>query len=244
MTSTAFAAAPNDYDAVADEYYDSGLHPTTANLGEASKLIASHWLPIFTPTARRVYEVGAGRSFAAEWMWQHRLPLQRLTITDCSSRMLRYSSHWEASGAAAVLADAEHLPISDGSQDLVVALLGDPYNNPAFWLEVQRVLVVGGRVIFTTPTYEWARAYRAHAGDAASVAIFELGNGRQLAMPSHILPRKEQDQLIGRNGLMVETVAEVSADEIQPPLSPKLAVASASGLPVVRGYLARKTTCG
>ena len=242
MTSTALAAAPDDYDAVADEYYDSVLHPTTANLGGASKLIASRWLPIFTTTARRVYEVGAGRSFTAEWMWRHRVPLERLTITDCSSRMLAHSSPWAASGAATALADAEQLPIGDASQDLVVALLGDPYNNSAFWLEVQRVLVVDGRVIFTTPTYEWARAYRAYAGDAASVAIFELGKGRQLAMPSHVLPREEQEQLIGRNGLMVEAVAEVYADQIPPPLSPKLTVASASGLPVVRGYLARKTT--
>ena len=74
--------------------------------------------------------------------------------------MLAYSAAWFRRGARPVIADALRLPIRSACFGLVVASLGDAYNDPQFWSEVSRVLQPGGVVLFTTPSFEWAVSFR------------------------------------------------------------------------------------
>ena len=126
------------------------------------------------------------------------------------------------------------------SQDVVVALLGDPYNNVAFWAEVGRVLAIGGRVIFTSPSYEWARQYRNAVKDIRSRAVFDVVDGRRISLPSMVMAPEEQVEIISQHGLQVLETAGTFGHEIRSPHSPKIWAAVAEGLPIVSGYLARK----
>ena len=95
--------------------------------------------------------------------------------------MLEHSRVWERMGATLVVAASNQLPLADSSVQRVVASLGDPYNEPSFWTESKRVLEPDGLVIFTTPSHEWAFAFRRDPspGSGASRAEFVLRNGHR-----------------------------------------------------------------
>jgi len=140
-----------------------------------------------------------------------------------------------------MLGDAEAMPIPSGSISVVVSSLGDSYNSPGFWRETSRILKRGGLALFTTPSYEWAVAYRGECGEDFAYAKFELANGRKVRVPSMIYSADEQIRLIESSGLRVEEInhipiAALDLDE----LSPKLSVVKESKSNVVTGYLARK----
>jgi SAM-dependent methyltransferase len=151
--------------------------------------------------------------------------------------MLAYSDEWRLAGAHLVLADACSLPFPDGSIDVIVASLGDPYNLPAFWGEVARVLRSGGRALFTAPASEWATRFR--APECLDAAEFIRRDGTILLMPSPVLTEQEQISMFAEAGLAFEEVQTFSAVDLGSTPAPKLLCLD-EGEPVLRGYVVRR----
>jgi hypothetical protein len=230
------------YDRVAPEYYDRERHPTCANFREATAQVLSSWLPRNLDDNEWISEVGAGKSLVAEALAQRPKCLDRLVILDSSRVMLRYSKQWLQFGAHLILGRVDALPLREASMSLLIAPVGDPYNEPAFWSEVHRVLPRGGRALFTTPSYAWALAFRSNGGsEGMRQAEFELRDGRLVTVPSFVCSVDEQVDMIATAGLRVEKITEVPLSGLGTPrVSPKLITKEGPRLSVLTAYSVRK----
>jgi hypothetical protein len=131
--------------------------------------------------------------------------------------------------------------LPSNSVGLLVSSLGDPYNVRQFWIEVNRVLQPGGAALFTTPSYEWARAFRGADEDALSVAEFELASGDRVYLPSFILSEGEQVRLMEVSGLCVREVTQVAMSALDSQhLSPKLLLGRGPDASILTGFIAQK----
>jgi SAM-dependent methyltransferase len=196
-----------------------------------------------TPTGSTTCEVGAGKSLVAELRIKHGRSLKQLLITDQSSKMLEYSRQFEVAGATLRVATAGDLPLPSDSIEWLVASLGDPYNTETFWTETVRVLKRGGKAVFTTPAYDWAKCFRdVNDNDAGfKEAEFELIDGRRVRLPSFIYSEENQVDLVEKHGLIVNEVCHVTiADLKAEPLSPKLCLQRGPAGSVVSGFLITK----
>jgi ubiquinone/menaquinone biosynthesis C-methylase UbiE len=232
-------ASDSAFDVLASEYYDSDLHPTCSNFRTGSMLLLSRWI---VDGRQDLCDVGCGNSVLAEIVGNHSWQPASLLLTDSSAAMLEHSRGCERLGAKLMIAQADELPFPDCSIDLLVASLGDPYNEASFWREARRVLRKDGCVVYSTPSPEWASSFRGGLGRAESNrAEFVLADGRKTWIPSIIYPEPVQRQMIESAGLNVEDVKGVSIQELTGVrLSPKLSVLHSPSSPVVSGYLARK----
>jgi SAM-dependent methyltransferase len=187
----------DSYEIVASEYYDESKHPTCADFRDGSASLLRKVLTTFRPWTRVLCETGCGNSLLCE-LFLNGYPhpdLRQINLVDYSPTMLRYSTdRWTHSCVTAHVCDARDLPVVSGSVDVLVASLGDPYNDHSFWAEVGRVLAPDGIAIFTTPSYDWATAFRSE--NQQSVAQFQLEGGRLAQLPSLILSPDEQSELI------------------------------------------------
>lgn len=227
--------SPGSYHELADEYYDTGRHPTCANFREGSILLVERWLDGRNGLPIPRWDVGAGDSVLAEVLAGRGIALEGTTALDESPSMLAHSQKWASQGVRLVVGKAESIPAEDGSAAVVLASLGDPYNTDEWWLEVARALSPGGVCLFTTPTHEWAQGFR--DGGAPDVAEFELADGRKVLVPSIVRPPAEQVRQIERAGLHVDAVEHVTRGELRrSSLSPKLMVLEDDDAPVVRSY--------
>jgi SAM-dependent methyltransferase len=227
------------YDAVAEEYYDPVQHPTCANFSELSSHYLSRRIQDHGHNAKRILEVGAGRSTVAPILNRQLLPLERLTLLDQSAGMLEYSRPWAKHGSHLVVRDACDTGFADDSFDLIVSALGDPYNCYAFWREVARLLVPTGICLFTTPASEWSMRFRPL--DTMSHAEFLTAAGVKVFVPSTILDHDEQVNVVSSVGLRVIEAEGLSATQLSTTRSPKLMVSDKTiGLPIVRGFTFQK----
>lgn len=230
------------YEMLATEYYDSTRHPTCANFRQASYSILKKWLQLLLSQNGDVCEVGSGRSIIAELMSQHGHIIDNLFLVDSSPSMLAYSNHGSIHGAKLILGNAEALPIPSDSIAAVVSSLGDPYNSPHFWRETSRILKRGGLALFTTPSYDWAVAYRGESRDTFTSAEFQLADGRLVQVLSLIYSIDEQIRLVESSGLSVEEVSQVPVSVLDmEQLSPKLKTVREFKSSVVTGYIVRKS---
>ncbi len=182
-------------------------------------------------------EVGVGKSLLAP-AWRARGGRAGdLILVDSAPAMLAYSDEWRSAGARLVLADACSLPFQDGSVDILVASLGDPYNLPSFWHEVARVLRSGGSALFTTPAHEWATRFR--APDRRGAAEFVRRDGAVMLMPSSVPSYEEQIAMFVEAGLILGEVQAFSARDLETTPAPKL-LCVGEGEPVLRGYVVRR----
>jgi SAM-dependent methyltransferase len=219
------------YDKIADEYYDASAHPTCANFRYASRIVLGGWADAIRFPA---CDVGAGDSLLCEVLADNHTSLAGVSVVDDSPRMLAYSAKWAELGAHLVHGAAQTLPFGSGSMATITCCLGDPYNDRRLWSEMARVLEPGGHCIYTTPSFEWAREFRARHSDPVDTAVFVLRDGSVVGTPSHVLSESEQIQRFREVELDAKDVRKVSGQEIQLPLSPKLAGYEG---PVVTGYL-------
>jgi hypothetical protein len=213
------------YEHVAREYYDVRAHPTSHNLNRLSRLFIERRFP--EPwDGRRTLEVGAGASSVAALLHARGYGLEGLRITDSSPAMLRHSARWRADGATLDVCDASATGAADGAYDILVAGLADPFNTPAFWAEAGRVLAVGGRALFTTPSFEWSTRYRDAAGDEAQTAEFVLTDGHRIGLPSLVTPFEAQMAMCEAAGFAVVAFESLGAHDLHPAeaLSPKVEV--------------------
>jgi len=228
---TAVKSWLSSYSEIATEYYDERRHPTCANFRAASAFILRTWLRSFLKRNSVIVETGAGASVALELIQDLRVPAA-LIVSDRSPAMLN-QRHEFISGTCLV-SDAEQLAVRSASVDAILASLGDPYNTSTFWRECSRVLRPGGRVFFTTPSFEWARSFRNESGAPPMAAEFELADGRALFVPSLVLSPTEQVALIRSAGLNVGQERHVDCEVIpRTRRSPKLRTGA-----IVSGYLA------
>ena len=229
------------YELVAREYYDAQRHPTCANFRDGSRILFRRWLKFFDSRSQ-ICEIGAGKSLLAEVLSEEHCALDTLILVDESPSMLAYSEAWRQDGVKLDLAPATALPYASESFDVVVSCLGDPYNTTSFWIEAHRVLRSGGKCFFTTPSYDWAAAYREVTNtDSMHNSEFELKDGSRVCLPSHIYAEHEQVQLIQSAGLTVSQVLNVSVKELPDKnLSPKLVLSRGPMASVVSGYVVLK----
>lgn len=226
------------YEDVASEYYDSRRHPTSANFREASQYFLRSWLDSLLDTSGWMVEVGAGDSLVAQELGRRRLPMNRLLVTDSSGLMLSYSDRWRKDGVVLTLSDANRLALKSSSAGSIVSILGDPYNESRFWNEVRRVLRPGGLALFTTPSFEWASAYREATKSDPGLAEFELRDGRRRQLASRILTPEEQISEVESAGLTVKEVSEVPMRCLRGPLSPKILCLRGPESSLVTGFVA------
>jgi methyltransferase family protein len=232
------------YEVLAPEYYDPVRHPTCANFRLASQQLIRPWLEKHSD-GRAICEIGAGMSVVADLLLEMQLPLGNLYLTDSAQSMLKHSEKWAVGGASSIVAEASALPFATSAFGLCVSSLGDPYNVSSFWSELARVISANGYAIFTTPSYEWASRYRSNgSGDAnGAVAEFILSDGRTIHVPSLIYSRPDQVAMIARGHLMeVMDFREITFSQLPAAsISPKLLVTRELDLPIMAGYLMRRT---
>lgn len=234
-------AAATSYEVVAGEYYSAERHPTCANFREASRMLFRRWLGSVRDESP-VCEVGAGKSIVAELLAEANRSLSALTLTDESELMLDYSRTWGSVGVKFRISSGFALPFTRSSFDVVVSCLGDPYNTVPFWTEVHRVLRSNGTCFFTTPSWEWAKAFR-NVGDVKSMhtSVFELADGSEISLPSYIYPEEEQVLLVESVGFAVSEISHVViADLAGLRLSSKLLAGRGPDANVVTGFIAKR----
>jgi SAM-dependent methyltransferase len=233
----------SSYDEVADEYYDRKRHPTCSNFNYLSRLYIGSKLSGLD-AASTVVEVGAGDSSVAPLIQTQGRSLTNLVITDASLGMLRHSRKWEPFGATVHICDATSMHSADASIALVVAGLGDPYNTPEFWKEIHRILMPGGQVIFTVPSFEWAVRFRGTVNPVSACgAEFELRDGRTVLVPSFVYPLERQIEMIENAGNIVINFEALDANALGiEPRSPKIDVFSGQLLSLIWGFVACKVS--
>ncbi len=229
----------SEFDPVASEYYDPLLHPTCRNLRDGS-LKAVKALISESVKVERYLEIGAGRS-VLEDIPPLREIVEEVVINDESEEMLKYSEALTTEGADLVCGDFRTIEFSHGGFDLVLASLGDAYNDEPSWRRIGELLRAGGICIFTTPSHAWSYPYRTeHQGGRYDVARFTLGSGSIIDLESRILPELDQARLVQSLGLQVRLTVGVYRSSLLEPISPKLDVQESALIPLVTGYLVTK----
>ena len=240
MTSRASEPRGADaYESVATEYYDAVKHPTCANFRLASELFLRPRILRLGGSRSRWCEVGCGDSLAASLAVDLAKPLANILLTDGSLAMLRYSDRWVELGATAMVANATQLPTGSSVVDLLIASLGDAYNVPSFWHEVERILSTAGLCLFTSPSQAWAHAFR-NGHPLHDQADFEVG-GTLVRLPSYIYGDDDQLGMITASGLEVVEQAVVTIGDLGGAvLSPKLIPLRGPNAAVVSGWVVRR----
>lgn len=230
------------YEELAQEYYDPFRHPTCANFRQASALLFSRCSSHLPFDLGWSCEIGPGRSLLAEFRALGKFSARELLLIDSSRSMLEHSKIYSSPQQIGIIGEATALPLKDDSVEFVASFLGDPYNVPEFWHEVYRVLKTGGKLVFTTPSYDWASTFRAGLSlEEQASAEFLLSSGRKVLVPSFILPEKKQRELIASANFHILDFAGVQVSDLgDEPLSPKLMVKGSKELVVVTGYLCEK----
>jgi SAM-dependent methyltransferase len=180
----------NAYERVAYEYYDRTLHPTCANLRDASWHGFSKMAAAFFRDDDDFCEVGSGDGMLGKMPKAGR----RIVSADPSPAMLGRNL------GRVIQAEASDLPFADESFDGVFGSLADPYNQPAFYNEAWRVLRKGGRLLFSVPDVRWVRFNQRREGVTEPVAILRLSDGTSVSLSSHVYEIEEQIDLLRTAG--------------------------------------------
>src|ERR1700730_6849973 len=175
------------YEDLAREYSAPSRHPTCANFRQASAILFRKWSSSLASGLYWSCEIGPGKSLLAEFMSLGEFRSARLLLIDSSPSMLEHSKAFSVPGQTPIIGAATALPLKQDSTDFVASFLGDPYNVSKFWREVFRVLKPGGQFFFTTPSYEWASAFReGSVPGMQTTAEFVLADGRRIFVPSFV----------------------------------------------------------
>lgn len=194
---------PVGYDVLAQEYYDDS-HRTSRNFDETT---ASYFResPVKPPSHGGILEAGSGRGRANEFLgW----PSSRVIHLDSSRRMLRLDDRAEC--RARVQGDARQLPFADRFIDASCAFLYDAFNTPAFYDELSRVLKPGGIFVGTLPHPVWGEALRESMGICIDRAVFQVNDGSEVSVPSHLLYEPKLRSWMASCGFKAERIESVT----------------------------------
>ena len=221
-------------DSLAHEFYDTALHPTTANFRELSLALMRNWCQNAVIPDMFI-EIGSGRSVALDV--NEFADIDGVCI-DHSREMLKYSRNGHL---LLLVADAARLPLRTKSVSLVLVSLGAPFNVAEFWSEAHRILGRGGEVWFTAPSFAWSSMFRAGtAGLAHERATFAV-QGAKVELPSLTYTRDRQAAMIHSSGLVVAEVCDAPLSWLEMDRrSPSLGGLS-ENTAVITGYRCRRT---
>ncbi len=226
------------YEPLAQEYYDTELHPTCAAFREASEIILDKFFIDFPLQSNRCAEVGAGKSMLLPALWARKMSASEVWLIDNSPSMLEHSSALEGPNIRRALCSAADIAKLGVEFDIIVCSLGDPYNTKEFWKAIRQSLSPSGRCLFTTPSYEWASRFRlSQEGEKKGQALFKNRFGRAVYVPSIVLGYLEQERLVQSQGLEIEIVLGVPTSGLSR-VPPKLQEMSLKD-PIVSGYVVR-----
>lgn len=181
----------SSYGRVAAEYYDTELHPTCHNLRVGSEFGLHQVFAALTAVSARYLELGAGASLAEHATFND----ATVVCVDLNMGMLAHST----TGLFAV-ADAFRLPSPAAVFDGVFGSLIDPFNLPALYAEVRRVLRPGGRFAFTVPDVTWVRHNQVADRLPPHSAGITLQTGETVVLPSYVWSYDEQENHLREAG--------------------------------------------
>ncbi|MFD1217043.1 malonyl-ACP O-methyltransferase BioC [Microbulbifer celer] len=144
-------SAPLDKSAVARAFgraaasYDAAAHLQRAVCRQLLSSAEAGWQP------RRILDLGSGTGYGSELLRQ-RFPEAEIIALDIAPQMLAYARNHRPRADGYVAADAENLPLADGSFDLVYSsfALQWCYRLPHLFAEIRRILSVDGRALIST----------------------------------------------------------------------------------------------
>ena len=117
-----------------------------ADVGDSQRMLAAALGALAVTAPARVLDVGTGTGQAAAMLCE-RYPSAEIDAVDASPAMIeRARAKPELSRVRFAVADGGHLPFADGSIDLAVSLLVQPFEH-----ELHRVLAPGGWALFCYP---------------------------------------------------------------------------------------------
>jgi SAM-dependent methyltransferase len=181
----------NSYERVSAEYYDAQLHPTCHNLRVGSEFGLRRLLSGLATEPARYLELGAGASLAID----SRFNDATVVCVDLNPGMLAHST-----AGLCVVADAFMLPSPPAAFDGVFGSLIDPFNVPALYNEVRRVLRPGGRFAFTVPDVTWVRVNQATDELPLHSAGITLQTGETVVLASYVWSYAEQERHLREAG--------------------------------------------
>ncbi|WKD50097.1 malonyl-ACP O-methyltransferase BioC [Microbulbifer spongiae] len=144
-------AAPFDKSAVARSFgraagsYDDCAHLQRAVCRQLANMAEYHWVP------RTIVDLGSGTGFGTTLLRQH-FPQAHIVALDLAEAMLRFARSERPHAGGYIAADAEQLPLADGSVDLVFSSLALQwcYRLPQLFAEFGRVLAPQGHCLVAT----------------------------------------------------------------------------------------------
>ncbi len=229
----------DDYEQIANHYYNQTLHPTCAALRDASLSLAIELTPQHNYSD--VLEVGCGKALLPQLFSELKIRYLHAILGDASVSMLSHSKEYASQNTNLMLMDATNNLLESNRFDFILSILGDPYNGLQFWEEISRLLATGGVAVFTTPSKLWSDIFRPIGQNSGThTSEFETPEGGIVAPPSLILSDEDLESLLSTLGLTVEATAHRSASTIpSASKAPKLGVI-AQYQPFASGYLVRK----
>ncbi|WP_193165593.1 malonyl-ACP O-methyltransferase BioC [Microbulbifer hainanensis] len=125
--------------------YDAAAHLQRAVCRQLLSGAGDSWAP------KRIVDLGSGTGYGSDLL-RRRFPQAEIIAVDLAEGMLRYARAERPVADAYIAADAESLPLADGSVDLVFSSLALQwcYRLPQLFGELQRVLAPGGRSLIAT----------------------------------------------------------------------------------------------
>ncbi|WP_299582321.1 malonyl-ACP O-methyltransferase BioC [uncultured Microbulbifer sp.] len=125
--------------------YDSCAHLQRAVCRQLVKLAERHWTP------SNIVDLGSGTGFGSKLL-RHHFPDARIVALDLSEDMLRFARKERPQADAYIAADAEQLPLADGSVDLLFSSMALQwcYRLPQLFAELRRVLSPKGHCLVAT----------------------------------------------------------------------------------------------
>ena len=125
--------------------YDAAAHLQRAVCRQLLAEADSVWAP------QTILDLGSGTGYGSELLRQ-RFPQARIIALDLAEGMLRYARQRRPAADFHIAADAERLPLADGSIDLVFSSMALQwcYQLPQLFAELNRVLAGGGRCLLAT----------------------------------------------------------------------------------------------
>jgi SAM-dependent methyltransferase len=229
----------SSYDEIASEYYLE-RHITSRNFDAAtlnSRLLIKRYLPL----DGLVLDLGAGRGRAEEYLG---IRHSRITEIDLSEKMLHLTPRGKSHDR--IQSDALNLPFNSSSFSVVAAFLYDPYNKPALYQEISRVLSPGGVFLGTLPHYEWGKMLRKIRGYEFEVARFVKSTGGYATLSSFLmndltlkqeLTQAKMEVIMMESLCLPQNIEKISPDIVAPAglfgLDPK-------SLPIVKLIVARR----
>jgi guanylate kinase/SAM-dependent methyltransferase len=225
------------YDAISTEFRDE-LRITTKNFHDASMVFWNRALAPLTTTPKgmRVLELGPGNG----WLFSKISPREHeIDALDLSERMeVSYARH-------VFRCSARHIPVEASFYDLVVGSLVDPLLTPEVFIEIDRVLKPGGKMVITTPSWEWASNL---SGRVENKTAFQRIDGTTVEVFSFCDPLITHLSIKAITDLRVLEVNSLSLGGMyEHDISPAIVESSlmsgkdARSLPIVTGLIFEKT---